>query len=404
MVLEPQGFVARIAEDLERAISQGRFPKDGSLPSEKSLAKSYGVSRATVREALRQLAARGVVVQHPGRRSRAAALDEAITLENLGVALHAIGPAHPERLRLLEGYLALKREMAVELLAACCEHASKMDLDPLVDACFILADAAHWEQEGRRRAELEFGLLRLAACGAERPGHFLLIQSLERSFWGMAGKLVPHLDAKATHQWAMCAFHALCGRDAQTVRRELPSLLKACDERLLSSLGLAHEAGDTPGAPSRPVELRSGQRSEPGSAAGEEPSKPVPVLLEMEKPEAEVPEREGAPDFVPTLIGVEKSGAEAFAREKLPSSSAEPPSEDASALGAASPEEFPDPAAMPPGVETSEHLPPAGRELPGSVCAKRSTCQTDACEARSTGGAEPRGVGVDRLSCQAQAP
>jgi DNA-binding FadR family transcriptional regulator len=243
MVLEPQGFVARIAEDLERSISQGRLPKDGSLPSEQSLARFYGVSRTTVREALRHLAARGVVVQHPGRRTRAARLDVAVTLENLSMALHALGPAHPERLRLLEGYLTLKRETAVELLAACCEHASTKDLDPLIDACFSLADAAQWKPEGRQWAEQEFGLLRLAACIAGRPGHFLLIQSLERSFWGMAGRLVAHLDSKAMYQWAMCAFHALNARDAQSMRRELPALLKACDERLLSSLALAHEAG-----------------------------------------------------------------------------------------------------------------------------------------------------------------
>jgi DNA-binding FadR family transcriptional regulator len=402
MVLEPQGFVVRIAEDLERTISQGRLPKDGRLPSENSLARFYGVSRATVREALRQLAARGVVVQHPGRRSRAAALDEAVTLENLSMALHAIGPAHPERLRLLEGYLALKRETAVELLAACCEHASQTDLDPLVDACFLLGDAAHWEQDGRRRAELEFGLLRLAACVAERPGHFLLIQSLERSFWGMAGRLVPHLDAQATNQWALCAFHALRERDVQTMRRELPALLKACDERLLSNLAPVHKAGDTPVAPSRTVELRS--ESEPRSATKEESPAPVPVPLGAEKSEPEAFARDESSNPGPVLHGVEKPELEAPVREELPNSAVEPPPEGKLALEPASSGESPDATAAPLGVEMSEPVSAARRELPGSVCANRSACQTGSCKARPPGGAEPCGVGVDRLSCQPQAP
>jgi len=376
MVLEPQGFVVRIAEDLERTISQGRFPKDGSLPSEKLLARHYGVSRTTVREALKQLAARGLVVQHPGRRSRAATLEEAVTLENLSLALHAIGPAHPERLLLLEGYLALKRETAVELLAACCEHASKRDLDQLVDACFALREAARWEPEGRRWAELEFGLLRLAAGVAERPGHFLLIQSLERSFRGMAGRVAPHLDSKATYQWAECAFHALHERDAQAVRRELLALLKAGDERLLSSLAPVHKAGVTPEIPSPTVELLSGEKSESGFAASEESPAPVPALLGVEKSEPEVSSSEESSDAVPVLLGVEMS-------EPEPSAS----------------KESPDCA-----VETSEPTPAARRELPGPVCAKRSACRTGSCKARPTGGAEPCGVGVDRLSCQPQAP
>ena len=363
MGLEPQGFVARIAEDLERTISQGRLPKDGSLPSEQSLARFYGVSRTTVREALKHLAARGVVVQHPGRRNRAAPLDVAVTLENLSLALHAIGPAHPERLRLLEGYLALKRETAVELLAICCERASQRELDQLVDACFILSDAARMEPESRRWAELEFGLLRLAAGVAERPGHFLLIQSLEKSFWGMAGRLTPHLDSKSTHQWAQCAFHALLERDAQAVRRDLPALLKACDERLLNSLARVHKVDDTPVAPSHAVEPDSEEKAEPGFVASEE--SPTPVSASM---------------------GVE------------------PRCEDTSALEPVLREESPLTPAACPGVENSGPASAESRELPGAVCANRSACRTGSCKLRPTGGSEPCGVGVDGLSCHPQAP
>ena len=52
----------------------------------------------------------------------------AVTLENLSVALHGVGQGHPEKQHLLEGYFALKRETAVELLAACCELASEEDV------------------------------------------------------------------------------------------------------------------------------------------------------------------------------------------------------------------------------------------------------------------------------------
>src|SRR5688572_3418832 len=132
------GLVGYVEEQLERAISQGRLPECGRFGSEQKLARSYGVSRGTVREALKRLAARGLVVQHPGRKTRAVVLDEALTLENLGLALH---DEHSEgSRRLLEGYFALKRQVTVELLADCCTHASEAALDVLGRACLALPE------------------------------------------------------------------------------------------------------------------------------------------------------------------------------------------------------------------------------------------------------------------------
>ncbi|ADO74327.1 FadR/GntR family transcriptional regulator [Stigmatella aurantiaca] len=234
--MEWVGLVGRVEQDLERMISQGLLPQDGFLPSENSLAKHYGLSRSTVREALKRLAARALIEQHPGRRSRALPLEGAVTLENLGVVLEGLGAAQPERRKLLEGFLALKRETTVELLAACCQQASARDLDTLGGLCFELAEEARWGDNPGRWAELEFALLRQAARAVERPGQALLLQSLERSYRGMARRLVPHLNAQATRQWALCALHALAAKDAQPLRQELPALLQASDGHLLAGL------------------------------------------------------------------------------------------------------------------------------------------------------------------------
>jgi DNA-binding FadR family transcriptional regulator len=241
--MERMGLVSHVEGDLERTIVLGLLPKDGSLPSEQLLARRYGVSRATARQALLRLAARGLVVQHPGRRSRAVPLPQAVTLENLSMVLHGESPSHPEGRRLLGGYLALKRETMVELLAACCEQASKEELNQLGVACFSLGQTAPWEDQ-RRWAEREFELLRLAALIVNRPGQFLLIQSLERSFWAMAGRLLPHLDSEAARQWSRRALQLLDERDVQALRRELPALLQASDEQLLNSVAPAHEPLD----------------------------------------------------------------------------------------------------------------------------------------------------------------
>src|SRR5215813_12237296 len=51
----------RIADQLERAIADGRYPADTRLPGEIEIAKRLGVNRHTVRRALAALADRGLV-------------------------------------------------------------------------------------------------------------------------------------------------------------------------------------------------------------------------------------------------------------------------------------------------------------------------------------------------------
>ncbi|GMU03875.1 FadR/GntR family transcriptional regulator [Corallococcus caeni] len=226
------GLVAYVEEQLEREISLRRLPRNGQLGSEQVLARRYGVSRSTVREALRRLAARGLVVQRPGRVARAVALDESLTLENLGMALH--DERSEECRRLLEGYFSLKRQVLVELLVDCCASASEADRHQLEATCFNLWDLARWEP-GVRCAQLEFELLRLAAQAAARPGHLLLIQSLQRAMRGKAARLLSFIGGESLRQWAVCAMHALSERDARAIQHQLPALLKACDEGVLDA-------------------------------------------------------------------------------------------------------------------------------------------------------------------------
>jgi DNA-binding FadR family transcriptional regulator len=234
--MERMGLVSQVEAELEKMVSLELLPASRTLPSEGKLSRCFGVSRGTVREALLRLAAKGLVVTHPGRQAQAVPLGQAVSLENLGVLLDGEGKLRPERWKLLEGYLALKRDMAVELLAACCEKASAEDLEQLGQACFALADAARWDTGERKWVRQEFDLLRLAAVAADRPGHLLLIHSLERAFQGMARWMQPHLDSKMVSDWAWWAMNALTERDAQTLRSALPPLLQSADEHLLLSL------------------------------------------------------------------------------------------------------------------------------------------------------------------------
>ncbi len=52
--------------ELEKAIAEGTFPPGGQFPSENELIRLLGVSRTTVREALRRLEERGMIVRKQG--------------------------------------------------------------------------------------------------------------------------------------------------------------------------------------------------------------------------------------------------------------------------------------------------------------------------------------------------
>lgn len=56
-----------IEQNIEAKILRGEYPKQGMIPTENELAASYNCSRATVRQALGNLVAKGLVERTPGK-------------------------------------------------------------------------------------------------------------------------------------------------------------------------------------------------------------------------------------------------------------------------------------------------------------------------------------------------
>jgi DNA-binding FadR family transcriptional regulator len=59
--LTPKGFHGQVMGDLGRGIVSGTFPENSILPRDADLQRRYGVSRTVLREALKTLAAKGLV-------------------------------------------------------------------------------------------------------------------------------------------------------------------------------------------------------------------------------------------------------------------------------------------------------------------------------------------------------
>lgn len=65
--MEPQYEYVKVADQVQEEIRSGRLPSGAALPGERALTELYGVSIGTVRRALRELRARGLVATLPAK-------------------------------------------------------------------------------------------------------------------------------------------------------------------------------------------------------------------------------------------------------------------------------------------------------------------------------------------------
>lgn len=64
--MKTNGLVEEVQRKLEVALLDGRYPANAKLPSERTLAEQFSVSRNTIREALQRMVARGLLRSRPG--------------------------------------------------------------------------------------------------------------------------------------------------------------------------------------------------------------------------------------------------------------------------------------------------------------------------------------------------
>jgi GntR family transcriptional repressor for pyruvate dehydrogenase complex len=71
----PLRLAESVSDEIATALFDGRIPPGEALPSEAEIARDFGVSKPIAREALRQLAAAGLIVTQQGKLARAKALN-----------------------------------------------------------------------------------------------------------------------------------------------------------------------------------------------------------------------------------------------------------------------------------------------------------------------------------------
>ncbi|KGD87636.1 GntR family transcriptional regulator [Rhizobium sp. YS-1r] len=152
---------ARIAAEISREISEGRIAPGQKLPTEHLLAKTFGVSRSVVREAIAQLRNEGLVETRQGIGAFATEIErrQSIRIEQGNLS-------DPDSFRSL---FQLRMALEVEAAGLAAIHHTLDDLAKLDEALAQMTGAEKWTEQGIV-ADLAFHRL---VASATRNEYFL---------------------------------------------------------------------------------------------------------------------------------------------------------------------------------------------------------------------------------------
>jgi DNA-binding FadR family transcriptional regulator len=190
--------VARVVAGLETRVFAAAEPGE-QLPSESELAAEYGVSRLTVREAVKALQARGLVDVGRGRRPRVA-FPNARPIGDFFTAAIRRDP------RQLFDLLEVRRALEVHIAALAARHAGRADLAALQGAVDGMRAVAGGEPDSIHEADIAFHEALAAASGnrllsflmeaMEQPLHASRMRSL-RGHLARGGTVADVIDQHA---------------------------------------------------------------------------------------------------------------------------------------------------------------------------------------------------------------
>jgi DNA-binding FadR family transcriptional regulator len=170
-----------VAEQLLQLVLDGTFPIGGALPSETELAARFGVSRLTVREAIRSLASTRIIQVRQGRSSVVSPATDWSPLD--GRLLAARSRLHLDPLRLPMRLLEARRAVEVAIAELAAQRREESHVERLV-ALHEEMERAHVAGDAAAAAESDLafhGLLFEAADNVFLDALFEPLSSVLRS-------------------------------------------------------------------------------------------------------------------------------------------------------------------------------------------------------------------------------
>jgi DNA-binding FadR family transcriptional regulator len=169
----------KIAQDLMQRILTNEFDTSSMLPSERVLQDAYGVSRTVVREALKLLAARGLVTTGTGQ---GAVVSKNLTAPAIDALVLAFHRSHARLEDLLTTRLLLEPESA----AQAAQHATPIQIRRLHELSQALGELSSSDQPERAASQsydLNAQFHTLVAQAGQNPVLEILIAILVGIIW-----------------------------------------------------------------------------------------------------------------------------------------------------------------------------------------------------------------------------
>ena len=232
-MLERPRLIDNIISEIKNKIIQGKLKDGDMLASQDELAKSMGVSRASLREALNRLELMGLIESIQGR----------------GTFVRAI--AHTDFMNPLTSFLAMDRESALDLLEArgyiegavaalAANNASEDDLDKLEQVLEQMEHACSSEDlEGFIAMDVQFHML-VAGCSKNqvmaRIAEIIrdLLRQLIYKFFDTVASSVSD-TMKHTIELHRNVYDAIRRRDAKSARKHMEIHIMDVKKRILKS-------------------------------------------------------------------------------------------------------------------------------------------------------------------------
>jgi GntR family transcriptional repressor for pyruvate dehydrogenase complex len=179
MARRTRALPEKIAQDMMRRILGGEFAETGMLPSERALQDGYNVSRTVVREAVKLLAARGLVTTGNGQ---GAVVNTNLTASAIDALLLAFHRAHVR----LEDLLNVRLVLEPPIAALAAQHATPLQirhLHELTREMAALAHVGHPVRAATYSSDVNARFHTLVAQASQNPALAILIEMLVGMLW-----------------------------------------------------------------------------------------------------------------------------------------------------------------------------------------------------------------------------
>jgi DNA-binding FadR family transcriptional regulator len=201
---------AALAQDIGSRILRGDFKPGSLLPNEAHWCRVFKVSRSAVREAMKMLIAKGLVVSRPKIGSRVEPRERWNLLDRDVLAWYG---SVPDRKHFLMSVQQMRYIFEPEAAALAAENRTPEQLAEIEIACREMGEATSLET--RTKADVRFHLTILSAAGNEFlvPFGFLIESGLAHVFEHTTRHIIDVREAQSLHE-----------RIAKAIREQKPRI------------------------------------------------------------------------------------------------------------------------------------------------------------------------------------